>query len=156
MWKNKHVVVAMLVAPILAIVAWYGVDYIVAEKARPAQAGSMYPLIARSNCRYDSGECDLVNNDFKVTLHPVDLGADRTTLRLSSEFELENATLALVVRGKEVAGSAASTRTPDDETVWIVNIPTYADPEAKLRVAVTAQQSVYFAEVPVVFMRPPG
>lgn len=156
MWKNKHVVVAMLVAPVLAILAWYGVDYLVAERAEPAQPGSMYPLVARSNCRYDSGECDLVNNDFKVTVHPVELATDRTILRLSSEFELDNATLALVVSGKEVAGSAASRRTPEDKTVWIVNIPAYADPEAMLRVAISAQQSVYFAEVPVVFLRPPG
>ena len=51
MWKDKHVVMAMIVAPILAIFAWVGVDYIVAEKAQPAEPGSMYPLVARSNCR---------------------------------------------------------------------------------------------------------
>ena len=29
MWKDKHVVIALIVAPILAVIAWFGVDYIV-------------------------------------------------------------------------------------------------------------------------------
>jgi hypothetical protein len=37
----------------------------------------------------------------------------------------------------------------------VINIPVHADPQAVLRVAVTVVQSVYFAEVPVVFMRSP-
>jgi hypothetical protein len=154
MWKDKHVVMAMIVAPILAIFAWVGVDYIVAEKAQPAEPGSMYPLVARSNCRYDSGSCDLVNNDFEVTLRPIDLRSDRTILAVESKFELQQTSLALVVDGEETAGKGAPTETPDGETVWIVNIPVRAEPEAILRVAVTAQDSVYFIEGPVTWMWP--
>ncbi len=154
MWKDKHVVVAFIVAPILAILAWFGVDYIVAEKAQPAEPGSMYPLVARSNCRYDSGSCDLVNNDFKVRIRPIDLKDDRTILSLESDFELQQASIALVVRGEETAGKGAPTETPEGETVWIINIPTKAEPEAILRVAVTAQDSVYFIEGPVDWMWP--
>jgi hypothetical protein len=29
MWKNKHVVVALIVAPILAILAWYAVGSLI-------------------------------------------------------------------------------------------------------------------------------
>ena len=154
MWKDKHVVIALIVAPILAIIAWFGVDYIVAEKAQPAEPGSMYPLVARSNCRYDSGSCDLVNNDFKVRIRPVDLKDDRTILAVESEFVLQQASLALVVGGEETAGKGAPTKTPEGETVWIVNIPVRAEPEAILRVAVTAQDSVYFIEGPVNWMWP--
>ena len=154
MWKDKHVVIALIVAPILAIIAWVGVDYIVAEKAQPAEPGSMYPLVARSNCRYDSGSCDLVNNDFEVTLRPIDLRSDRTILAVESKFELQQTSLALVVDGEETAGKGAPTETPDGETVWIVNIPVRAEPEAILRVAVTAQDSVYFIEGPVTWMWP--
>lgn len=153
MWTNKHVIIAMLVAPILAIIAWFGVDYLVAEQAQPAKAGSMYPLVAKSNCRYDSGQCDLSNSDIEVSIRPVDLLANRTIMSLESEFVLEQVMFALVVGTDEVVGSAAPTQTPEGDTLWVINIPTYADPEAVLRVAVTVQQSVYFAEVPVVFMR---
>ena len=51
MWKNKHVVVAMLVAPILAILAWFAVDSMVAERAHSAKPGASYKLVAKSNCR---------------------------------------------------------------------------------------------------------
>jgi hypothetical protein len=155
MWTNKHVIIAMLVAPVLAIMAWFAVDYLVAEQAQPATAGSMYSLIARPNCRYDSGKCDLANNEFKLSIRPVKLENDRTILSLKPEFELEQVTLALVIGSSEVVGNAAATTNPEGETVWIVNFPAYAEPEAALRVAVAAQESVYFAEVPVVFMRSP-
>ena len=115
----------------------------------------MYPLIARSNCRYDSGQCDLANNDLKLSIRPVKLESDRTTLSLESEFVLEQARFALVIGGSEVLGAAAPTQTPEGTTLWIINIPAHADPEAALRVAVTVKESVYFAEVPVVFMRSP-
>jgi len=153
MWTNKHVIIAMLVAPVLAIIAWFGVDYLVAEQAQPAAAGSMYPLIARPNCRYDSGQCDLANNDLKLSIKPVDLLASRTILSLESEFVLEQVTFALVIGTDEVVGNAAATQTPEGDTLWIINIPEHADPEATLRVAVTVQQAIYFVEVPVVFMR---
>ena len=154
MWKDKHVVIALIVAPILAVIAWFGVDYIVAEKAQPAEPGSMYPLVARSNCRYDSGSCDLVNNDFEITLRPIDLRSDRTIISVESDFQLQQASLALVMNGKETAGRGAATETPEGETVWIVDIPVAAEPEAMLRVAVTAQDSVYFIEGPVTWMWP--
>ena len=156
MFTNKHVMVAMLVAPLLAIFAWFGVDYIVAEKAQPAEPGEMYSLVARSNCRYDSGQCDLHNNDLKLRIRPVELQADRTILSLESDFVLEQVRFALVVGGSEVVGNAAATQTPEGDTVWIINIPAHADPEVALRVAVTVQRSIYFSEVTAVFMRAPS
>jgi hypothetical protein len=156
MWTNKHVIIALLVAPILAIIAWFGVDYLVAEQAQPAEQGTMYPLVARSNCRYDSGQCDLANSDLKISIRPIDLQSSRTILSLESEFVMEQVRFALVFGADEVLGNAASTQTPEGDTLWVINIPAHADPDAVLRVAVTVQQSVYFAEVSVVFMRPPG
>ncbi|MGI9223609.1 MAG: hypothetical protein ACR2QX_03960 [Woeseiaceae bacterium] len=153
MWTNKHVITALLVAPILAIIAWFGVDYLVAEQAQPAEQGTMYPLVAHSNCRYDSGQCDLANNDVKMSIRPVDLQASRTILSLESEYVLEQVRFALVLGDDEVLGSAEPTQTPDGDTLWVINIPVHADPEAALRIAVTVQASVYFVEVPVVFMR---
>ena len=38
-YKNKHVVVAMLVAPVLALIGYFSVDALVAEKPHAAQAG---------------------------------------------------------------------------------------------------------------------
>ncbi len=154
MWKNKHVVTAMIVAPILAILAWIGVGQIAGEKARVAEPGAAYPLVARSNCRWESGECELHNNDLEMTILPLELGAQYTRLSLDSEFPLAQATFALFSNGTEVVASAERDMSPDAPAQMTVTIPAFADPEAKLRVAVTVQESLYFAEVPVVFMRP--
>ena len=70
MFSNKHVLVAMLVAPVLAIMAWFAVDYFVAERPHAAEEGATYTLLAKSNCRYASGKCDLENADFELTIRP--------------------------------------------------------------------------------------
>lgn len=154
MWKNKHVITALIVAPILAILAWYAVGQIAGEKARVAEPGAAYPLVARSNCRWESGECELHNNDLEMTILPLELGAQYTKLSLHSEFPLTQATFALLSNGEEIVANAEHDASPDAAAQMTVTIPAFADPEATLRVAVTVQESLYFAEVPVVFMRP--
>jgi hypothetical protein len=119
-----------------------------------AEPGSAYPLVARSNCRWESGECELHNNDLEMTILPLELGAQYTRLALDSEFEVAQATFALLVEGKEVVAMAEPDTSPDAPARMTVTIPAFADPESMLRVAVTVQESLYFAEVPVVFMRP--
>ncbi len=156
MWKNKHVVIAMIVAPILAILAWFAVGQIVGEKAHVAEPGAAYPLVARSNCRWESGECELHNNDLEMTILPLELGAQYTKLSLDSEFPLAQATFALLSNGSEVVANAENDSSPDAPAQMVVTIPAFADPEATLRVAVTVRESLYFAEVPVIFMRPEG
>ncbi len=69
-FTNKHVVVALLVAPILAIGAWYAVGLIGAETPKKAVPGQSYPLVAKSNCRYASGQCSLENGDIEFELIP--------------------------------------------------------------------------------------
>jgi len=60
----------------------------------------------------------------------------------------------LVLNGNEVVANAEHDTSSDAPARMTVTIPAFADPEAVLRVAVTVQESLYFAEVPVVFMRP--
>ena len=154
MWKNKHVVIALIVAPILAVLAWFAVGQIAGEKAKVAEPGAAYPLVARSNCRWASGQCELHNNDLEMTILPLELGAQYTKLSLDSEFPLTQATFALLLNGNEVVANAEHDASPDAPAQITVTVPAFADPEAMLRVAVTVQESLYFAEVPVVFMRP--
>jgi hypothetical protein len=66
MFKNKHVIVAMIVAPILAIMSWYATGMIVDEKPHSMQQGNLYTLNVKSNCRWESGQCTLVNNDLEI------------------------------------------------------------------------------------------
>ena len=66
MFKNKHVMVAMVVAPILAIIAWFATGMLVDEKPHVMKNGSVYTLNVRSNCRWESGKCTLENEDVKI------------------------------------------------------------------------------------------
>ena len=155
MWKNKHVVVAMLVAPILAILAWFAVDSMVAERAHSAKPGASYKLIAKSNCRYASGKCDMENAEFKISLTPVEAPRGVTAFELESVFGLASANISLFRPAGEVVATAAPLEAEVPGTRWRLTIPAAITPDASLRVAVTAQQSIYYAEIPLTFTEEP-
>jgi hypothetical protein len=152
MWKNWHVVVAMLVAPVLGILAWYAVDWFVAERPHAAKSGASYLLIAKSNCRYESGQCDLVNNDFKLTIRPDQLFSRETTLTVDSEFALQDMTVALVSDDVETPSVAEQDGESNLPVRWKVRIPAAPEATSTLRIAVTAQGAIYYAEVPAIFL----
>lgn len=68
MFSNKHVVLALLVAPVLAVLSWFLAGQWLGEKPHAAVEGSSYPLVAQSNCRYHSGRCDLRNGDMRLSV----------------------------------------------------------------------------------------
>ena len=151
MWKNKHVVAAMLVAPVLAILAWFAVDYLVAERPRSAEPGAAYPLVAKSNCRYRSGRCDLENADFEISLLPQQIQAADISIRLESRFPLQQATLGLVDEGV-AAPPVRMMADGSDNRAWLADIALPTSDDAMLRVGITADDATFFAEVPVVFL----
>ncbi|MGY0646152.1 MAG: hypothetical protein ACW7DN_16410, partial [Paraglaciecola chathamensis] len=61
MFKNKHIITALIVTPLLAIAGYFATDYIVSERPQQAQQGGQYQLAALPNCRYASGKCGLKN-----------------------------------------------------------------------------------------------
>lgn len=151
MWKNKHVVVALLVAPVLSILAWYAVGNLIGEKPQAAEEGKTYRLVARSNCRYASGSCDLHNADFQLTIVPEVLAASSVTLRLTSSHGLQSAVLGLaqIDTSDQPAPMVA---TDAAGTTWQGLIARPASPDDIIRVAVTARGATWFAEIPVVFL----
>ena len=151
MWKNKHVVVALLVAPILSILAWYAVGNLVGEKPHAAEEGKTYKLVARSNCRYASGSCDLHNADFELTLEPEMIAASSVALTMTASHMLQSAAIGLVEVDSEPQ-PAPMTMTAEDGTQWQGLLPRPQTPDALIRVAVTAQGATWYAEVPVIFL----
>ncbi len=152
MFKNKHVVIAMLVAPVLAIMAWFAVDYFVGERPHAAKPGSAYTLVAKSNCRYASGQCDLENADFKLTIRPEMVSASSVALTLTASHGLQSAAMGLV-EGDNTQPPAPMTRTDDTGTEWQGLLPGPGSDDATIRVAVTANDATWYAEVPVVFLQ---
>ena len=154
MWKNKHIIVAMLVGPMLAIMAWFAVDWYVAEQPHAAKAGESYSLIVKSNCRYESGQCDLTNNDFKLIIRPAQLYSYQTLLTIDSEFALGKVSVALVSDDVETPAVAELGGESNLSERWAIRIPAAPEETSTFRIAVTAQGAVYYAEVPVIFLVP--
>ena len=98
MFTNKHIIVAMLVTPVLAILAWFAVGAFVGEDPQQAAPGQSYPLVERSNCRYDSGQCDLRNEDLRLSI-TVETTASGATLLLSSSHALDQVLLGIATDG---------------------------------------------------------
>jgi hypothetical protein len=132
-FTNKHVVVAVLVAPILAIGAWYLVGLIGAETPHAAVEGNNYPLVAKSNCRYESGLCSLENGDieFELYIAPANTGS-RLWARCNQSAS-----------GILVALSAMQFDT--EEHAWFIDLP-QVDGESELYLVAQVDGSAYFAE----------
>jgi hypothetical protein len=151
MFTNKHVIIAMLVAPLLAIMAWFAVDYFIGERPHAAKEGAAYTLIAKSNCRYDSGQCDLENADFKLNLRPTSVTSGSIQLEMTSAFPLQSAIVGLVDDGTPASPSVMSATT-DERLHWTTRMPAPAGENSFIRVAVTAEGATWHAEVPTVFL----
>ncbi|MEM6641079.1 MAG: hypothetical protein AAF610_14390 [Pseudomonadota bacterium] len=141
-WKNKHVITALLIAPVLALVAYFAVDAAVSEPAGPARPGSDYPLAVGSNCRYDSGVCELKNGDVILRLRAHREGG----WQLESELALDGVLLA-----EGEAGTPAAMVSGDETGLrWVLSPAARTLPQ-NLRLVVSIAGSRYFAEVPTTF-----
>lgn len=145
MWKNKHVVIALLVAPVLAVIAWFAVDRMVAEEPRAARPGGAYALAASPGCRYASGSCSLVNNDFRLTL-TYDAGV--MTLRASHALD------GVQVATGDGAGGFGAPRAFEPAGAggleWAVAVDGLS-PSGAMRVLATAGGASYYAETSLAF-----
>lgn len=66
--KNKHVIASLIVAPILAVLAWFATGMLVDEKEHVMKDGNFYTLNVKSNCRWESGKCSLTNGDIEIDI----------------------------------------------------------------------------------------
>lgn len=151
MFKSKHVVIAMLVAPVLSVMAWFAVDYFLSERPHAAKEGAAYSLIAKSNCRYDSGQCDIENSDFKINIRPMSITSNSVQLQLTSAFPLQSATLGVVNNGIPSPPTEMNPTT-DESLRWTTRIDRPVADSTMIRVAVTADGSTWYAEIPTVFI----
>lgn len=147
-YKNKHVVTAMIIAPLLAVLAYFGVDMMVKEQPHVAAAGQAYPLLAKSNCRFSSGKCDLENASFNSQLSVED---EHRLLKLVSSHALQNATVGFIdADGNEI--SPANMQALDNTNrSWQLELPSNLDSDSLARVALTANDAFYFAETTMRF-----
>lgn len=149
--KNKHMLLAMFVAPILAITAYIATDYTVSEKPQQATQGSSYPLSAGSNCRYRSGACTLKNGDIKIQLTPKRLSEELVLLTLESNQNIKNAVIAVVQSGKENPPLTLQSLL-NSESEFTTQLNLKDTENTTIRLAVIIDASTYFVETTTKFM----
>ncbi|NCF19847.1 MAG: hypothetical protein GWP63_16550 [Haliea sp.] len=152
MFTNKHIIVAMIVAPILAILAWIAVGNLAGEKAAPAKAGQTYRLVEKSNCRYPSGSCDLQNENFKLRLSLQD-GPAGQQMVLSASHPLEGVVLS--VARPDIEQPPSGMRATDGQGLeWRITLGTTPTAEQRIRLVAGADGSSYFADASTAFLQP--
>jgi hypothetical protein len=150
-FKNRHVVVATLMAPLLGLGAYFGMGFIFGERPQPAESGQSYKLVEKPNCRRASGLCGLKNVDFELTIGFERLGIDRLLLKLDSEHPLDGVKLALVQNGIDEGEPRDMQPTGKDGLNWSLDIPT-PDPERdRLHLVAASMQTLYFGDVTTKF-----
>ena len=152
MLTNKHVIVAMIVAPVLSILAWFSIGEFIGEKPQVALPGQSYPLVEKSNCRYESGLCELENEDFRLKLFYQDNEAGKQLVLRSSHI-LEGVVISVgIPEGKEQPDSMRSTDEQGME--WRLALGSRPAPEERMRLVAKAAGSTYFGEAGTLFLQP--
>ncbi|MCO7225582.1 hypothetical protein [Pleionea sp. CnH1-48] len=158
MLKNKHITVALLVAPCLALISYFAVDYLVSQPAQRAEKGQSYVLVEKPNCRYLSGLCELKNGDVSLTLSATKTPQSKLFLRVESKVALDGIVLALVEpivnevsKVKDITAPETMASTNASNKSWSIEVP-YPKPGQRLRVAASAAGTHYYGEASTVFI----
>ena len=150
--KNRHLLVASLVAPLLALMAYFSIDFLFGEKPSAAVAGQSYPLAEKPDCRYGSGHCGLKNGDFELELRVEAMGSAQATLMLKSVVPLEGVKVALVSGDAGESEPAAMQAQDSTGLYWSLPIRR-PDPERdRLQLVAAANQSLYFGDASTAFV----
>jgi len=153
MFKNKHFLIALLIAPILSLIAYFGTDMALSEKPHAAKEGETYKLAAKSNCRYTSGLCDMTNGDFKVQFRSEKLTANGLDLSLKAAFPLEGVKLSIVDSQDQSAQPLAMQPTDSSGQHWAISLAKPASAESWLRVAIQSEGTLYYGETQTAFVK---
>lgn len=148
---NKHVVIAMIVAPLLAVMAWFAAGQFAGEAPQTAVPGQSYPLVEKSNCRYPSGACDVENEEFRLRLTAAQAGGGE--LLLTSSYPLEGVVLGVGLPDEET--QPAVMHAADSQGLeWRVQLGAAPAPTQRIRLVALARGSSYFADVGTAFLQP--
>ena len=150
-WKNKHVLIATMMAPVLALIAYFGINALVGETPHAAEAGQSYQLVEKPNCRHSGGICGLKNSDFELTLSFEWLGNGRMLLKLESVHVLDGVLAALVESEASENPPVDMRPVGNDGLTWSLDIA-HPDPEShRLRLVASANNALYFGDVAMKF-----
>jgi hypothetical protein len=151
-FTNRHVVIALIVAPALSIAGWWAAGEFAGEQPQPARPGQSYPLLEKSNCRYSSGTCDLQNAELKLSLLYTE-GDAGNALLVRSSHGLDGILVSLGP-GDGEAQPRAMVAVDDMGRQWRLMLAGLPDAQDRIRLAARASGSAYFGEAGTAFLHP--
>ena len=152
-FKNKHLLIATAMAPMLGLASYFGVNFLLSEKPLVAEAGQSYQLVEKSNCRYSSGICGLKNVDFELTLSFERLNDGQLLLKLESAHPLDGVMLALVENGTDEKQPVEMRPLGADGLIWSLNIARPELERDRMHLVASSNGTLYFGDAAMKFMR---
>ena len=152
-FKNKHLLIATAMAPMLGLASYFGVNFLLSEKPLVAEAGQSYQLVEKSNCRYSSGICGLKNVDFELTLSFERLNDGQLLLKLESAHPLDGVMLALVENGTDEKQPVEMRPLGADGLIWSLNIARPDLERDRMHLVASSNGTLYFGDAAMKFMR---
>lgn len=152
MFKNKHVIISLIVAPILAIISYFAVDAMVAETPHAAQPGERVELIEKPNCRYSSGACDLKNGEFEIHIQAKWSDEVQVLLSLESKYPLDGVIAAHVTNDDHNVPPINMRPLDKEGHKWTLNIVNPDVNVDRLRLAASAQRALYYGDASLTFI----
>ncbi len=140
----------MIVAPILAIISYFAVDYYVAEVPHKAVDGQLYKMLAKPNCRWESGNCDLVNGSLELSITSSSLQYGKNYFHLQSETPLQNVNFSLVHEKNAQSSPESIMLVEPGGKLWKSALVDVRKTDY-LQFVVYAGGSIFYAEVPAIF-----
>jgi len=151
LFSNKHVIVALIVGPVLAILAWLAVGEIAGKKAMVALVGGSYPLLEQSDCRYPSGHCKLENENFKLVMTLVQRGVD-FVLVLSSVYPLDGVMISVGDVDDELRPVAMHPGNMGNKE-WVISLHGVPGPGERIHLVASSAGTQYFGDAATLFIK---
>lgn len=152
MFKNKHIIAALIITPILAIIGYFATDHLVSEKPHKARPGMSYQLVEMPNCRYESGHCGLKNADFNIDMQVELLENGTMNLSLDSAYPLNGVKLAVVDNPADSGEPLDMVAKNKQRTRWLASVRQPGGSESRIRLVISANASLYYGDVGTAFM----
>ena len=152
MFRNLHFAIALIIAPFLAIMAWYAADTMLSEKKERAKEGLGYELLGNSNCRYESGTCTMSNGNFELDIEVDRAEGGGLAVRLESAHPLDAVSMGWVNPEADRARQTGLESAGGGRTLWEGVIPGTASTEARMRVLARTDGTSYYGETATVFI----
>jgi len=152
-FRNKHLIIATMMAPILALVSYFGINALLSETPHAAEAGQSYQLLEKPNCRRSGGDCGLKNSDFELNLSAEWPTEYQLLMTLRSVHPLSGVLVELVENETDQNQPVNMRPMSADGLLWSVDMAHSNLENHRLHLVASAGEALYFGDISMKFTR---